>query len=216
MSEEEINRIIAYRISPINVSVHTTNPELRIKMLNNKNAGKIFSILQRFREAELEINCQIVLVPNVNDGKELERTLEDLSSLYPSIKSVAIVPVGLTKYREGLADIRIFNRSEARNFLDFMKLEQEKLLKKMGTRFAFPSDEFYILADYPLPNYEEYEGGFPPQLENGVGLIKSFEYEIDEEIQRIKGDISLDKKIYNSYRDISQGIYGSKCYKDNG
>ena len=192
MSEEEINRIIAYRISPINVSVHTTNPELRVKMLNNKNAGKIFSILEKFKEAELEINCQIVLVPNVNDGKELERTLEDLSSLYPSIKSVAIVPVGLTKYREGLANIRIFNKLEARGFLNFMKLEQEKFLQKMGTRFAFPSDEFYILADYPLPNYEDYEGF--PQLENGVGLIKSFEWEIDEEIQKLREDISITKK----------------------
>jgi putative radical SAM enzyme (TIGR03279 family) len=192
MSDEEIDRIIAYRISPINVSVHTTNPELRIKMLNNKNAGKIFDILKRFNEAELEINCQIVLVPDVNDGQELERTLMDLSSLYPSIKSVAIVPVGLTKYREGLVNIRTFSKLEARNLLEFIEEKQKKFLKTKGTRFAFPSDEFYLLADYPLPNYEEYEGF--PQLENGVGMMKFFRYEIDREIENIAETFFLDKK----------------------
>lgn len=191
MSDEEIERIIAYRISPINVSVHTTNPELRIKMLNNKNAGKIFHILKKFKEAGLEINCQIVLVPNINDGKELERTLMDLSSLYPSVKSVAIVPVGLTKYREGLPNIRVFSKLESRNFLKFIINKQKYFLKTLGTRFAFPSDEFYLMADYPLPNYEEYEGF--PQLENGVGLIKAFEYEINKELAYINENPYLNK-----------------------
>lgn len=107
MTDDEIDRIIEYRLSPINVSVHTTNPELRIKMLKNKNAGKIYSILQRFHSAKLEINCQIVLVPEVNDGEELHRTLTDLSKLYPSISSVAVVPIGITKYRENLAKVNL-------------------------------------------------------------------------------------------------------------
>ena len=191
MSDEDINRVIMYRISPINVSVHTTNPDLRVKMLNNKNAGKVFSILQKFKEANLEVNCQIVLVPEVNDGEELERTLKDLSSLYPSVKSVAIVPVGITKYREGLAKIRTFNKLESKEFLKFIKKEQEKFLKKLGTRFAFASDEFYVMAEMPLPNYDDYEGF--PQLENGVGLMKSFEYEVEKELKNIKQSISLDK-----------------------
>ncbi|MFS8540590.1 MAG: radical SAM protein, partial [Tissierellales bacterium] len=102
MRDEEIDRIIKYRLSPINISVHTTNPELRVRMLNNKNAGKILSILERFKDAGIKVNCQIVLVPNVNDGEELNRTLEDLSRLYPSVESIAVVPVGLTKYRDNL------------------------------------------------------------------------------------------------------------------
>lgn len=192
MSDEEIERIIKYRISPINISIHTTNPELRIAMLNNKNAGKAYDILKRFKEAELEMNCQIVLVPNVNDGEELERTLIDLSELYPSIRSLAIVPVGLTKYREGLADIRGFTKEESREFLNFMKEKQEDFLRLMNTRFAFPSDEFYLMADLPLPDYQAYEGF--PQLENGVGLVKSFEYEIDKTLASINQEASLDKK----------------------
>src|SRR5690606_12469418 len=113
LSDEEIQRIIDYRLSNINVSVHTTNPELRVKMLNNKNAGKIFSILQKFKEADIRVNCQIVLVPQVNDGKDLVRTLKDLSSLYPSVESVAVVPVGLTRFRDNLHKIIPFNKESA-------------------------------------------------------------------------------------------------------
>lgn len=191
MSDEEIDRIIKYRISPINISVHTTNPDLRVKMLNNKDAGKIFNILKRFHEANLEINCQIVLVPNVNDGAELDRTLTDLSSLYPSVKSVAIVPVGLTKHREGLANIRIFSKNESRKFLDFIMEKQNYFLENLGTRFVYPSDEFYIMGDYNLPSYGDYEGF--PQLENGVGLVKSFEQEILDALSTIDKLLHLDK-----------------------
>ncbi len=124
MSDEEIDRIIAYRLSPINISIHTTNPELRIKMLNNKNAGKIFPILKRFKDAGIEVNCQIVLVPGVNDGKELNRTLMDLSSLYPSVRSVAVVPVGITKFREGLYEIEPFNREGSKEVLSLIEKKQ--------------------------------------------------------------------------------------------
>lgn len=207
MSDEEIDRIIAYRISPINVSVHTTNPDLRIKMLNNKNAGKLFNILQRFKEADLEVNCQIVLVPNVNDGVELEKTLMDLSSLFPSIKSVAIVPVGVTRYREGLVNIETFDKIKSKDFLNFIKDQQKEFLNRIGTRFAFPSDEFYVMAEEPLPNYNEYEGF--PQLENGVGLMKSFEYEVDKELANIKENIFLDK-----YYIIATGTLAEVFMKD--
>ena len=192
MSDDEINRIIAYRLSPINVSVHTTNPSLSVKMLNNKNAGKIFSILKRFKEAELKVNCQIVLVPGVNDGIELERTLKDLSSLYPSVKSVAVVPVGITKYREGLPQLETFNREKSKELLSLIERAQNKLLENIGTRFVFASDEFYAIINESLPSYDEYEGF--PQLENGVGLMKSFEYEVDKELDKIKDKIVLNKK----------------------
>lgn len=192
MSDEEIDRIIAYRLSPINISVHTTNPNLRVKMLNNKNAGKIFSILKRFKEAELKVNCQIVLVSGVNDGIELERTLKDLSSLYPSVKSVAVVPVGITKYREGLPKLEPFNKETSEELLSLIEKAQNKFLNNMGTRFVFASDEFYAMTNRILPSYDEYEGF--PQLENGVGLMKSFEYEVDKELENIKEEKILNKK----------------------
>ena len=192
MKDEEIDRIIKYRLSPINISVHTTNPSLRIKMLNNKNAGKIFSILQRFKKANIQMNCQIVLVPEINDGIELERTLKDLSTLYPSLKSVAVVPVGVTKYREGLYRIQPYDRERSEELLNLVEKEQNKFISKIGTRFVFASDEFYAMTNRTLPSYEAYEGF--PQIENGVGLMKSFEYEIHKELDRIKGKIELNKK----------------------
>ncbi|MBZ2173955.1 DUF512 domain-containing protein [Schnuerera sp. xch1] len=192
MSDDEINRIIKYRLSPINVSVHTTNPELRVKMLNNKNAGRIFSILKRFKEAGLRINCQIVLVPDVNDGKELERTLTDLSSLYPSVRSVAVVPVGLTKYRENLYEIDKFDKESAEEVLDLIKNRQSDFKKELGTRFVFASDEFYAVTGHSLPAYDAYEGF--PQLENGVGLMKSFEHEVDEELNKINKKVTLNRR----------------------
>lgn len=191
MSDEDIERIIRYRLSPINVSVHTTNPELRVKMLNNKNAGKIFPILKRFKDSGIKVNCQIVLVPGVNDGKELERTLDDLSSLYPSVRSVAVVPVGLTKYRENLQKLEPFNEENSNKLLSFITDKQNELMDILGTRFVFVSDEFYAMTRHPLPEYEEYEGF--PQLENGVGLMKSFEYEINKELSKINKNIELNK-----------------------
>jgi len=191
MSDDDINRIIRYRLSPINVSVHTTNPDLRIKMLNNKNAGKIYDILEKFKDAGIKVNCQIVLVPNVNDGEELDRTLTDLSNLYPSVGSVAVVPVGLTKYRDNLPKIEPFNEKTSEEVLLFLLSKQKMFMEKMNTRFVFPSDEFYVMANYPIPEYDEYEGF--PQIENGVGLIRNFEYEIDQELNKINRDIILNK-----------------------
>ncbi len=192
MSEDEIERIIKYRLSPINVSVHTTNPELRVKMLHNKNAGNVYEILKRFHKANLEVNCQIVLVPGINDGDELLRTIYDLSKLYPTIESVAVVPVGITKYREGLAKVTLYDKKLSDELLDTIENLQREFLNKKGTRFIFPSDEFYCLSKRDVPSYEEYEGF--PQLENGVGLMKSFEYEIDEELAKIKSPINTNKR----------------------
>lgn len=192
LNDEDIERIVKYRISPINISVHTTNPELRVRMLNNKNAGKLFSILKKFNEAKIEMNCQIVLVPGVNDGSELDRTLEDLSSLYPSINSVAVVPVGITKYREGLAHIEPFDSQGSLKVIKQLKAKQNHFISKLRTRFVFPSDEFFCVAGIEVPTYDEYEGF--PQIENGVGLMRLFFYEVDQALKRIKGDISSNKK----------------------
>ncbi|TJX16144.1 DUF512 domain-containing protein [Tissierella creatinini] len=192
MSNDEIDRIIKYRLSPINVSVHTTNPDLRVKMLKNKNAGKVYEILKRFHKANLDVNCQIVLVPGVNDGMELERTINDLSKLYPTIGSVAVVPVGITKYRDNLERLRPFDEKEAIELISFIEKIQMEFLNILGSRFVFLSDEFYSLSKIKLPEYDDYEGF--PQYENGVGLMKSFEYEIQEELKTIKEPLSIDKK----------------------
>ena len=169
MSEEDIQNIIKYRISPINISVHTTNPELRTKMINNKCAGKLLETMKRLADAQIEMNCQIVLCPGYNDKEELDRTLVDLSSLYPYVNSVAIVPVGVTRYRENLAKLDIFNYETANQTIDQVHRLQDKYLKELNTRFAFLSDEFYIIAKRPLLNYDEYEGFL--QFEDGVGMI---------------------------------------------
>lgn len=211
MSDEDIDRIIAYRLTPVNVSVHTTNPELRRKMLNNKNAGKLFPILQRFKKAGLEINCQIVLLPDVNDGKELERTLNDLSTLYPSVKSVAVVPVGITKYRDNLYKTKPFDKKGSEEFLTLIERQQDIFMNKLGTRFVFPSDEFYAVANKIIPSYEEYEGF--PQLENGVGLMKSFETEVEEELNNIKEPIILNKNYIIATGIIAEGFMNEIKYK---
>ena len=193
MSDEEIDRIISYRLSPINVSVHTTNPELRVKMLNNKNAGNVYEILKRFKDAKLEVNCQIVLVPGVNDGPELDRTLYDLSKLYPTIESVAVVPVGITKYREKLQELKPYTKESANDLLNFISDKQEYFLEKLDTRFVFASDEFFFASTKrELPKHDEYEGF--PQLENGVGLMKSFEDEVIKELRLIKSTINSKKR----------------------
>ena len=210
MSDDEIDRIIRYRLSPINISVHTTNPELRVKMLNNKNAGKIYDILKRFHEARLEINCQIVLVPGVNDGEELNRTLFDLSKLYPTVESVAVVPVGITKYREKLAKLTPYNKELSEELLDYISHEQTRLLRELGTRFVFPSDEFFALSKREVPSYEEYEGF--PQLENGVGLMKSFEYEVMEEIEKIKTSIDLNKRYIVATGTLAYDFMVNLCH----
>lgn len=220
MNEDEINRIIQYRISPINISVHTTNPELRVKMLKNKNAGNVYDILKRFHEVRLEVNCQIVLVPGINDGEELKRTLDDLHKLYPTVESVAVVPIGITKYREKLEKVYPYNKILAEELLDELAIMQNNFLEKLGTRFVFPSDEFFAVSKRELPSLEEYEGF--PQLENGVGLMKSFEYEIEEELNKTHTDkiinknliiatgtlaydfmVRISKKIMNKYKGIN-------------
>lgn len=203
MSEDEIDRIIRYRLSPVNVSVHTTNPELRVKMLKNKNAGKVYEILKRFHEAKLEVNCQIVLIPGINDGKELDRTINDLSKLYPTIESVAVVPVGVTKYRDHLEKLQIFNKDMSLKLLEELDKMQKTFLDKINTRFVFPSDEFYCLSEAKLPEYDEYEGF--PQYENGVGLMKSFEYEVQEGLELI-GATQSNKKYVLATGTLANGF----------
>ncbi len=167
ITEHEIERIIKMHISPINISVHTTNPILRVKMMKNKNAGKVLDIIKRFDDAGIKLNCQLVVCPEYNDGKELERSLEDLTNL-KNAECVAAVPVGLTKFREGLAELKPFNKQTAGETIDIIDRFGKKCLEKYGSRRVYASDEFYILSGRKMPD-AKYYGDFL-QLENGVGL----------------------------------------------
>lgn len=187
MSEEDIERIIKYRISPINVSVHTTNPELRIKMTNNRFAGNVYSRLKRMADAGISINCQIVLCPGLNDGDELERTIEDLYKLYPQIENLAVVPVGVTKFREGLFKLDLYNKITAAEQLDRVEKMQRKYVKEIGVPFVRMSDEFYVTAERELPATEFYDNF--KQLEDGVGMIRIFRNHIRDSLVHLQKDI---------------------------
>lgn len=189
MKDEEIQRIIDYRISPINLSVHTTDPDLRIQMLNNKKAGNILSVMKSFNEHQIKMNCQIVLCPGVNDGENLNQTIADLKEL-EHIQSTAIVPVGLTKYREGLFPMEPYGQHAATKVIDQVESWQSIILKEKGRRFVHLSDEFYILGDGNFPKVEDYEGF--PQIENGVGLVTKFQAEVEEVLAQRRTTLSKD------------------------
>ncbi len=172
LTDEDVERICFYRLSPINVSIHTLNPELRCRMLRNKKAGEALSRLKRFMEAGLDINGQIVLCKGWNDSEELERTLAGLSNLLPNLKSLSIVPVGLTNHREGLTQLEAFDKNDARALIKTVRKWQRYYLDNFGTRLVFASDEWYLRAGEAIPADIEYEGY--PQIENGVGMLRSF------------------------------------------
>ncbi|MBQ8568178.1 MAG: DUF512 domain-containing protein [Oscillospiraceae bacterium] len=177
LKQKDIDRIIKMRLN-INVSVHTTNPELRCKMMNNRFAGEKLSYLWQLAEGGIMLNCQIVLCPGLNDNEELERTLNDLSELMPNISSIAVVPVGLTKFREGLYPLTLFDKEGAAKNVEIIEKYQQKFLEKYGTRLVFPSDELYILSGKPIPDNEYYEDY--SQYENGVGMLRSLEDEFSD------------------------------------
>lgn len=184
LSEHEISRIIEMHISPINISVHTTNPELRVKMMHNRFAGETLKILRRFADAGIKINCQLVLCPEINDGAELIRTLSDLEDMCPAVQSIAAVPVGLTRHRQGLFPLRPFRKEEAAAVIDTIEGFGSRFMEKFGDRIVYPADEFYLLADRPIPDPDFY-GEFA-QLENGVGLMASLKQEFDDALETIK------------------------------
>lgn len=169
LPRQEMDRMIERRASPLYISVHTTNGELRKKMLHHIHADRIMEHLRRFAENGMSFHCQVVLCPGINDGPELDRTIRDLASLAPHALTVALVPVGLTRYREHLYPLRPYTREEAAQVIRQAEAFQQRLLPEIGTRFVFPSDEFYQIAEHPLPDADSYEDF--PQFENGVGLL---------------------------------------------
>ncbi len=192
LSEHEAQRIIDMHISPINISVHTTNPELRCRMMNNRFAGESLAFIKRFADAGIRMNCQLVLCPEWNDKAELERSMHDLAVYAPMVESIAVVPVGLTKYREGLAPIRPFTKQEACAVIDAVELFGRQMLAATGHRVVYPADEWYIKAERPMPDEEFYEE--MSQLENGVGLVALLRSQFAEALADCEAQTATDAK----------------------
>nr|WP_191383628.1 DUF512 domain-containing protein [uncultured Lachnoclostridium sp.] len=186
MSDHDIDRIIRYHLEPINISFHTTNPELRCQMLHNRFAGEALRKVDRLYEAGIEMNGQIVLCRGINDGEELERSIRDLAGYLPYLQSVSVVPVGLTRYREGLYPLEPFTPEDARKVLEVVRRWQDELYEKWGTHFIHAGDEWYLLAGEDMPPQERYDGYL--QLENGVGMMRLLEDEFREAFEKLPGD----------------------------
>ena len=186
MSDHDIDRIIRYHLAPINISFQTTNPKLRCEMLHNRFAGDIFPKVQRLYEAGIEMNGQIVLCKGLNDKAELERSISDLTKYLPHLKSVSVVPVGLSKYREGLYPLEPFTKEEAEQVIDTIEAWQKKLFPQYGLHFIHASDEWYLLAGRKLPEEARYDGYL--QLENGVGMLRLLKEEVTAELEKHSGD----------------------------
>ncbi len=186
MSDHDIERIIHYHLEPINISFQAMNPKLRCRMLHNRFAGDALLKVDRLYEAGIAMNGQIVLCKGINDGKELEYSLEKLSAYAPLLESVSVVPVGLTKYREGLYPLQAFQREDAREVIRQIRHWQEKMMEMHGIHFVHASDEWYILAEWELPEEETYDGYL--QLENGVGMLRLLEAEVKEALEERTGD----------------------------
>lgn len=191
ITEHEVDRIIKMHISPVNVSVHTTNEELRCKMMNNRFAGDVLKYLRRLCDSSIEVNTQIVCCPGYNDGDELRRTLRDLEDL--GVNMVAVVPVGLTAHREGLTPLLPFTKEKAIETIDIVEEFSSKCLDKYGRRIAFAADELYIKAERELPPASHYEDF--PALENGVGLIALLKDELSYALQDFEGDTDIKREV---------------------
>ena len=181
MKDEELDRIIFYHLSPINISVHSTDPALRTMMLKNPRSALIMDQIERITSARIETNFQIVLCKGINDKSHLDKSIEDLARFFPFGKSLTIVPLGMSKHREGLPQLERFSSEDAKEVIEQVSVWQKKFKKELGSSFAFLADEFYLLAGVSLPDYDHYEGY--SQIENGIGMIRSFEEEFYDEIK---------------------------------
>ncbi|NMF04964.1 DUF512 domain-containing protein [Clostridium beijerinckii] len=193
MKDEDIDRIIKYHISPINISVHTTNPDLRVEMLNNRFAGNVLERMQRLADAGITMNAQIVCVPGINNGNELKRTIEDLYKLYPEVSDVAVVPIGITKFRQGLKHVNTYTKEQSIEEINNIKELQDIYIKETGKPFVRLSDEFYLVAGKEIPNDEFYDDYH--QIEDGIGMVRCFMDAIDSTLDNLssnmKGSFSI-------------------------
>ena len=200
MKEADLQRIIEMHISPIYISVHSTEPEIRKRMLNNPQAGKLISIMTRLAEAGIEMHTQVVLCPGINDGEHLAETIATLQNFWPQVKSVAVVPVGITKYQKNPL-LRSYTPSEAKIIIRDVTRRQEEFKSKINSNFVFLADEFYLLAGEEIPSYDHYEGF--PQIENGVGLVRYFWHDFQKAAPKLPQALKNKKKFF-----IVTGISG--------
>ncbi|WP_028243797.1 DUF512 domain-containing protein [Pseudobutyrivibrio ruminis] len=192
MKMADLDRIIAYKLGPINISVHATNPELRVKLLHNRFAGDILDKIRKLYEAEIPMNAQVVACPGLNDGEELDRTISDLLQFAPVMGSMSVVPVGITKFRDGLFPLRTYTAEEAGKVIDQIEHWQDVAMQRVGNHFVQASDEWYILAGRPLPEADRYDGFI--QLENGVGMLRLLHEEVLDALEDIKKPLFMRKR----------------------
>lgn len=195
MKDEDIERIIKYHISPINISVHTTNPELRVKMLNNRFAGSIFERMKKLADAGITMNAQIVSVPGINNGDELIRTVEDLYTLYPAVSDIAVVPIGITRFRENLKHVNTYTKEQSIEEIENVKKLQDIYMKEVNKPFVRLSDEFYLVAEKEIPNEEFYDDYH--QIEDGIGMVRCFRNAIEDTLE------DLDRNMKGSYSIVT-------------
>ena len=212
MSDHDIDRMIKYRLSPINISFQATNPEVRKMMLHNRFAGEIMEKVKRFYDAEMVMNGQIVLCKGINDGKELERSIRDLYTFLPYLQSVSIVPVGLSKHRDGLYPLEPFTKEDAIEVLDMVHKWQEKAVKEYDLHFIHASDEWYLLAEKELPQEDNYDGYL--QLENGVGMLRLFGNEFFSGLEEIKQEVGGEKLVHKEELSVMTGRLAYPIIKD--
>lgn len=216
LTQRDVERIIEMHISPVNISVHTTNPDLRVKMMKNKNAGESLKIIKQLADAGIKINTQLVLCPGINDGDELKRTLNDLKELYPQVQMVAAVPLGVTKFREGLPQLDQYNQQTAAEVLDIIEGFAADFYEKHGVHFAFAADEFYLKAKREIPQAEYYEDF--EQLENGVGMCALLKDEFLTELANIN-NLNVNRKVTIATGvaafDLISSLCRSLCEKIN-
>jgi putative radical SAM enzyme (TIGR03279 family) len=201
MQQKDVDRIIRMHLAPINISVQTTNPELRCKMLHNRFAGEKLKFLDALFEGHIEMNGQIVLCKNVNDGSELKKSIDDLSKYLPFMRSVSVVPAGITKYREGLYPLALFDKQEAGTVIDLIESRQSECFEKYGLHFIHASDEWYITAERDFPEEERYDGYI--QLENGVGMMRLFINEFEEALESVMRDSGYEDHRNNIARTLT-------------
>ena len=204
LSEKDLGRIVRYNLSPVNVSIHTMNPELRCKMLGNRFAGSSLKKLDVLADAGIEMNGQIVLCKGINDGRELEFTISELMKYIPSFRSLSVVPVGLSKYRDGLFHLEPFEKEDCAEVIDIIERYQKTCMERYGIHFVHASDEFYLTAERDMPEAERYDGYL--QLDNGVGMIRSFIDERDEQISKRGSEGVFDKDFGGLHKSLITGM----------
>lgn len=211
LSERDVERIIEMHITPVNISVHTMNKELRVKMMKNPKAGECLDIISYLAENGISINTQLVLCPGINDGDELRYSLQKLSELHPGVESIAVVPVGITKHRDGLFEMPQYTKETAADVIDIITEFGDKFKEKFGTRLCYASDEFYLKAERPLPDAEYYEDYV--QLENGVGMCTSFKdefmsglYDIADDTEERKLSLATGEAAYPLIKELSDEV----------